>query len=141
MSWIKDEVKILGLKYKIKNMAQINYKDTVEDLKSKMENWGKRSHNILGRSFLINIYAMPKILYKMRHIEIPKETQKKIQSLIFKFLWNEKTQNISQQKISKPRYLGGTGLFDMTTRQQAIWTQELVNIVSNPNTEENLLKR
>ena len=122
-------------------MGQINYKETVQELKSKMENWGKRSHNILGRSFLINIYAMPKIMYKMRDIEIPKETQKKMQSLIFNFLWKGKTQTVSQQNISKPRYLGGTGLFDMMTQRQVIWTQELVNIINKPNTEENLLKR
>ena len=29
----------------------------------------------------------------------------------------------------------------MMIRQQALWTQELVNITNNPNTEENLLKR
>ena len=141
LGWIKDEVKILGIKYAIKGMNSINYKGTNEELKSKMENWGKRSHNILGRSFLLNIYAMPKILFKMRHIEIPKETQKKLQSQIFNFLWKEKIQTLAQHKIAKPRYLGGTGLFDIVLRQQALWTQELVDIISNPNTEENLLKR
>ena len=128
-------------KYAITGMNSLNYKGTTEELKSKMENWRKRSHNILGRSFLLNIYAMPKLLYKMKHIEIPKEMQKMIQSLIFNFLWKDKIQTISQHKIAKPRYLGGTGLFDTEMRQQALWTQELVDIINNPNTEENLLKK
>ena len=133
LGWIKDEVKILGIKYAITGMNSLNYKGTTEELKSKMENWGKRSHNILGRSYLLNIYAMPKLLYKMKHIEIPKEMQKKIQSY-------GKTKFKRYPNI-KLRNLGGTGLFNTAMRQQALWTQELVDIINNPNTEENLLKR
>ena len=141
LSWIKDRVKILGIHYTLQNMEHTNYVDILNEIGKKIENWGKRAHNMLGRSHLINIYAMPKIMYRLRHIDIPKDQLKNLKSKIFNFLWKDKIQSIAQEKISKPRHLGGTGLFDIQTRQQAMWTQELLGIINNPNTEENLLKR
>ena len=73
LSWIKDEVKILGIKYSMENMRKLNYLPIISEIKGKMEVWGKRAHNMMGRSYLLNTYTFPKLLYRMRHIDMPKE--------------------------------------------------------------------
>ena len=60
---------------------------------------------------------------------------------IYKFIWQSNVQTISQEKIARPKYLGGIGLFDIDLRQRASWIQEANEIVTNPNSEENLLRR
>ena len=141
LSWVKEEVMILGIKYCAENMGKLNYTPIVTEIRGKMEIWGKRAHNMMGRSHLLNIYAFPKLLYRMRHIEIPKEIKKQLKAEMFKFIWQQDIQTIGQQKIARPRNLGGTGLFDLDTRQQALWLQETNEIVVEPNAEVNLLRR
>ena len=141
LSLVKDEVTILGIKYCAENMGKLNYTPIVTEIRGKMEIWGKRAHNMMGRSHLLNIYAFPKLLYRMRHIEIPKEIKKQLTVEMFKFIWQQDIQTIGQQKIARPRNLGGTGLFDLDTRQQALWLQETNEIVVEPNAEVNLLRR
>ena len=70
LPWVKDEVKILGIKYSIENMGKLNYSPIISEIKGRMEVWGKRAHNMMGRTHLLNIYAFPKLLYRMRHIDI-----------------------------------------------------------------------
>ena len=69
LTWIKEEVKILGITYTRENMGKRNHAPLLTEIQGKMEIWGKRAHNMLGRTHLLNIYAFPKLTYTMRHIE------------------------------------------------------------------------
>ena len=72
---------------------------------------------------------------------MPKEVKKQLKTDLFKFIWQKNIQTIAQQKITRPRHLGGTGLFDLETRQQALWLQEVSEIILDPNSDVNLLRR
>ena len=141
LAWAKDEATILGITYSKNNMGQKIFSNIIKEIKGKMEIWGKRAHNIVGRSHLLNIYALPKILYRLRHIDMPNDLHKTLNREIFNFVWNQPIQPIQQSKIAKPRHLGGTGLIDLHTRQKAMWQQEAYEMVEFPNLEENLLRR
>ena len=141
LSWIKTEVKILGLIYTHTNMEQKNYEPQIEKMGKKLERWSKRSHTILGKAHLANIYIIPTIIYRIKHIAIPKDYLKKYKLLLYRFIWGKKIENISREKITKPRHMGGIGLIDIELRQKAIWIQNAINIVEHPNLDHNILNR
>ena len=122
-------------------MNRLNFEYELEELNRKTTAWGKRSHNLLGRSHLLNIYIQPRLSYKLRHLDMPKDILTKYNKQVYNFLWECKTQTIAQAKISMPKYLGGTGHIDIVTRQKAIWLKQLDKIITNPNEEYNKLTR
>ena len=100
---------------KEEEMNRLNFEPEIEELTRKTKIWGKRSHNTLGRSHLLNIYAQPRLTYKLRYLDMPEDIMRKYKKIIYDFIWEGKTQMISQKKISVPKYLGGTGHIDIET--------------------------
>ena len=141
MSWLKKNVKILGITYSSKDMNRLNFEPELEKLTRKIEIWGRRSHNILGRSHLLNIYTQPRLTYKLRHLDMPQDLKQKYHKMIYNFIWEGKTQMIAQTKLSMPKYLGGTGLIDLEVRQKAIWLNQLRELTDSPNEDYNKLIR
>ena len=127
MLWLKDKVKILGIKPEL------------EELNRKTKSWGKRSHNLLGRSYLLNIYIQPRLTYKLKHLDMPKDILIKYKKLVYDFLWEGKAQTIAQTNISMPKHMGGTGHIE--TRQKAIWLNQLSEVIANPNKDYNKITR
>ena len=91
---------------------------------------------MLGRTHLLNIYAFLKLTYRMRHIDLPKEIYKHLKAEIFKFIWQNNIQTISQEKVARPKFLGGTAPFDLDVRQKALWLQEAYEMITDTNSEE-----
>ena len=141
MSWLKDTVKILGITYSANNMNRLNFEHELEELNRKTKAWGKRSHNLLGRSHLLNIYIQPRLSYKLRHLDMPKDIMTKYNKLVYDFLWEGKAQTIAQTKISMPKHMGGTGHIYIETRQKAIWLKQLNEVITNPNEDYNKITR
>ena len=142
MSWLKDTVKVLGITYSANNMNRLNFEHELEELNRKTKAWGKRSHNLLiGRLHLLNIYIQPRLSYKLRHLDMPKDIITKYNKLVYDFLWEGKAQAIAQTKISMTKHMGGTGHIDIETRQKAIWLKQLNEVITNPNEDYNKITR
>ena len=141
LSWVKNDVKILGLIYSHTNMSEKNYQHIIDKAQIKMERWSKRTYSLEGRAHLANIYILPQIIYRMKHLIIPPKLWKTLQTKIYNFIWNKKIEKVSRKNITKPKNIGGIGLIDLKIRQQATWHQIGQHLMHEPNLDHNLLTR
>ena len=85
-------VKILGVH--LTNNHSLFYKmyfETVEkSLREYLKDWNWRGLTLLGKIQVIKSFAIPKILYRASLISAKKDFIKKINNLLFSFIWKGK---------------------------------------------------
>ena len=94
------------------------------------ESWKKRKLTIFGKCCIVNTLAISKLIYLGSILEFPDDDYlKKLNRLIFNFIWN-KTERIKRNTLIAPVYEGGIGIVDIMTKLKALkasWINRLLD--------------
>ena len=75
--------------------------------------WRSRSLSIKGKITIIKTLIIPQIHFLFSMIFIPENILKKIDTMLFDFLWNSKPAKIKRTTIIAPVSEGGLGMVDV----------------------------
>lgn len=106
---VKNEVKYLGLVI-TKNSADqenANIITRLNDVKKAFSHWLSRDLSILGRILLSKAEGLSRLIYPCHSIFTSKETIQTSNSVIFKFIWRNKTHYIRKSQMIKDYENGG----------------------------------
>ena len=85
-------MKILGIYYtynsRLKN--ELNFDAILKSLKKTLNNWQWRNLTVFGKIQIIKTFAMPKLLFRASLLTFDKEFIKKLNTVLFNFLWKGK---------------------------------------------------
>jgi len=73
-------------------MYNWNWNEKIESCKTLINNWNKRKLTYFGKNTVIKTLLLPKFVYLAQNISTPKDVINTINSIIFKFLWNNGTR-------------------------------------------------
>ena len=117
ISWTNSDVKILGV-YFGKDKDKINDKNWSPKF-NKIENcirlWKTRNLTVFGKMTIIKSFLVSQIIFNAQMISIPNEVIKKINSLLYSFLWNGKKEKIKRKVLCMEYELGGLKMVDLDT--------------------------
>ena len=82
-------------------MYNWNWNEKIESCKTLINNWNKRKLTYFGKNTVIKTLLLPKFVYLAQNISTPKDVINTINSIIFKFLWNN-----SRDKIKRTTTIG-----------------------------------
>ena len=122
LNWTK-QVNYLGVDIgpTMRNMADENYASKIAKLKNLLNPWIKRGLTPFGRIHLIKSMALSQLVYLMSVLEKPcKKMLKELESLMFSFIWNGKTDRIKRTTMKNQYSKGGLQVPDPSTQADSL---------------------
>ena len=133
-----NKLKILGITFSNECCADEiseNYDSKIEQLERLCSLWGKRYLTIIGRITIIKSFGISLFIYLMQSIGIGEENLKKINTIIYSFIWNPRasrgkkvTEKIKREILNKNYEQGGMNMIDLVKLQDSFllkWADRL----------------
>ena len=91
---IKEAVKIPGVYFtnKRRPRQKLNFKETIDAIKTKLHFWKWRNLTIIGRIQIVKTFAIPMFMYRAGSICVDKEVITEANKIIFNFIWKGKNK-------------------------------------------------
>ena len=128
---IENRIKILGIFFNDTTILDPkNWDERIEKMRKIIMKHNKRDISIFGKVKLINTLILPHLNVVGRIQKITTIQIKKINSLIFPFLWfPRKIEQCSREKVTCLKKNGGLGIPDIKSRCNALFVSRLASIV------------
>ena len=138
LQWGETAFDLLGLKFSVNlsEMINLNYNKYIEQAKSIINHWNKRYLTPLGKITVIKTFILSKFIHLFTTLPSPNaETIKKINTMIFNFLWEGKPDKVKRAKITQTYSCGGLKMTDITlfiSSLKITWLRRLINADDHP---------
>ena len=105
---ISKVIKILGVHFTFNHSMfyKLNFESIEKSLRGLLKSWSWRGLTLLGKIQVIKSFAVPKILYRVVLISNKKEFIKKINTLLYSFVWKGKDK-VKRTAFINPIEKGG----------------------------------
>uniref|UniRef100_A0A3P9IPY3 Reverse transcriptase domain-containing protein n=1 Tax=Oryzias latipes TaxID=8090 RepID=A0A3P9IPY3_ORYLA len=132
---VKHEVKYLGIKLirDEKEREEINIMEKLNQMQKSFNHWLIRDLTIFGRNLLSKSEGISKLIYPCQSLYINPKNVKKINSVIFKFIWRNKTHYIRKSQLIKEYNLGGIKTTDFESMIGTFRIKWLKDFMANPD--------
>ena len=124
LKWLKKpEFKILGIEYNLleEDIIKHNYERKFENIKNLLNTWSWRSLTMFGKMTVIKSLAIPKLVHLLRALPNPDEQFfKKLDKIIFDFIWNGKPDKIKRSIMYNSIENGGANLTHMRSFSKSL---------------------
>ena len=132
LEWGKTDFNLLGLDFStdLAKMLVINFDKVFSKLNDFLKNWKKRNLTPFGRITIIKTYVISKFNHLFLALPSPKkEFIKKLESLIFNYLWDGKPDKVKREIITNDYVHGGLKMLNLNTFISSLkitWVRRLI---------------
>ena len=128
---IKNNCKILGIIYDndYHISVNMNWKSIEENITKCIGAFHSRKLTLFQKAILINCRILAKCWYISNVYPIPIEYAKRIQKIIFKYLWGGNYEPINRKTMYLPKCRGGCGIIDISCKSKAILFKTFLKVV------------
>lgn len=116
LSWGETSFKLLGVNFDVDldKIVKLNYFDRIVQIKSLLKQWSKRNLTVIGRITVIKSLVLPILNHLIISLPNPdEETIKKINDLMFTFIWNSPVNKVKKDILCKEYSEGGLKMIDL----------------------------
>ena len=156
IQWVKKSTKILGINIAKDRDLLIseNYSNILDKIESRLQGWRRRNLSIMGKINIIKCLGISQIVYLFTMLPSPgNEFLKKLEQILYKFIWNDSIDRIKRATLIGPTDLGGLNMIDVFCLKEAlniswvkrlltqpgVWSGLITSKLKFDPTEENLL--
>ena len=93
--------------------------DKIEKLEKTLDNWKRRNLTLFGKVTIIKSLPISKIIYSASILNFDEEIIKKVNTLVFKFLWDGKDK-IRRTIITNTLKNGGLNMINIKAQMNAL---------------------
>ena len=132
---VKAEVKYLGIvlpTYTIRR-EDVNFSNRLTDMKKSLSRWLTRDLTIFGRVTLSKSEGISKVIYPCHSLYVSSGNVKKANSIVFQFLWKNKTHYIKKSQLVKEYDMGGIKALDFESMFGTFKINWLKTYLSQPD--------
>ena len=129
LKWVT-KMKILGVVFGLDTDAD-NWRPKLEKLEKHLNLWKSRSLSLVGRSLIVNVLGISKLLYLSAVLCVPKWVISKINNLVWPFLWGSRMETVSRMTCHQSLGKGGLGIFNFQTKSDSLKLASLVSILDD----------
>ena len=124
----KPKIKINGINFQrdIVDLVDDNVNVTASRMDKHFRTWSRRSLSTLGRILIVKTFGLSQFIYLMQSVTLLTAHFKKINNLIFKFIWNrhylasKAPERIKREIMFKPIKFGGYGMLDVVSLDESL---------------------
>ena len=112
--WTKEPIKVLGIYISYDNAASVkaNFDDKIASLLKQLHWWKARKLSFTGKVLIIKALGLSKFALLASLIHIPIKYIAMINTIIYNFLWNGKSDKVKRKIISQSYEHGGIRMLD-----------------------------
>jgi hypothetical protein len=117
INWSNSPIKSLGVYFGC-NTAQcnkLNWENKLRECENIIKQWNKRNLTFFGKIKVIKTLILSKFVYLVQSVKVPHDIIKKIDSLIYTFLWHGKREKIRRTTLIGQKFKGGIDMCDTTS--------------------------
>jgi len=103
------------------------------EIKKHLSRWLTRDLTIFGRNLLIKADGISKAIYQCQSLYISPQNIRKTNSILFQFLWKNKTHYIKRSQLVKKYEKGGINALDLEAMVGASRTKWLKTFILQQN--------
>ena len=135
--WSSDEAKCLGMTFNTnkRNIFLSNLEPKIKKFEKCLQQWQHRKLTLMGKIVVIKKYALPKLIYPLTSLpNPPKDAIKRLEKLMYNFLWDGKPDKIKRETITQDYEHGGLKMIDIETfiwSLKAGWVKRLAHTENN----------
>ena len=118
MQWTTHPVKYLGIyvgKDKRKQ-EQLNWENKFIKIQSILNMWKSRNLTLYGKIVVIKSLLISQIVYPASVIHVPESLVRKLEKMIYTFLWGSKREKIKRTVCINSPEEGGLGMIDLKSK-------------------------
>ena len=130
LTWVK-KMKILGVFFGVVDVQRDNWEPKLSKLDRMLSMWKSRSLSMIGKSLVINVLGVSKLLYLARVLVTPRWVIERYNSLIWKFLWGSKIEPVARKTLHCPVVKGGLGIVDFEVKGRALRVASMLSVVAD----------
>jgi len=133
ITWTTDTVKALGVYFghDIKKRQKLNWDKKLEDLEKCLRTWKSRELTLLGRILIVKTFAVSKLIYLSSTCVCPHMVLKKINKIIFRFIWKNKPDKVKRDTIIASKLNGGLKMVDYILKDKALKVRMLQRLLDS----------
>ena len=117
LSWGTTKFKLLGVNFDVnlENMVDCNYRDKLSQIKNLINTWSKRNLTLIGRISVVKTLILPILNHLIMTLPNPNdEMVKKIDNLIYSFIWNSPVHRVKKEVLQKSHIDGGLKMINLS---------------------------
>ena len=145
----KREIKVNGilLQQNMEAMGDSNVDQVCRKIHSQLLGWAARKLSLLGKILLMKTYGVSQIVYLMQSIILEPRHIKKINEILYKFLWNKRflaakaPDRITREIINTPLKLGGFGMLNIVDLDESLKLRALGRLTNTKHPFLEIVKR
>ena len=121
--------KALGIWYSQnqKEILDLNVEKRIKNMNTIINIWKSRNLDLKGRITILKTLIVPQINFLLSMIYIPEQVLKKIDKILFEYLWNSKPAKNKRSTIIALINEGGMGMIDIYDSSIAKWKTIMLN--------------
>ena len=124
LKWVT-KMKILGVVFG-QDTETDNWRPKLEKLEKHLNLWKSRSLSLVGKSLIINVLGISKLLYLSAVLCVPKWVISKVNNLVWPFLWGSRIETVSRMTCHQSLGKGGLGIFNFQTKSDSLKLASLI---------------
>ena len=110
LEWTNEPFIVLGVLFstELKLIPSLNFNDRLTDIEKAIAQWNKRNLSVLGKVTVVKTILLSKITHLLISLPSPGTNFiKKLEHILFNYVWGGKTDRISRNKMIKDYKDGG----------------------------------
>ena len=110
----------------------LNWEPKIKEIDKLFESWKTRKLTLIGKTQIINSLAISTFVYNFTLLIVPDNVIKKLNTLIFKFLW--KKEGVKRSVVINKRSNGGLNVIDIDSKIKSLkasWIPRLLKTKSS----------
>ena len=148
IKWVNGPIKLLGIyiSAKANEIVMENFQSKIDALLRQLHWWKARDLSLNGKVLIIKSLALSKFQYLVSLVHIPQNVVKLVNSIIYEFIWNGKTDKVKRNLFEQDYRKGGykmTNLSDIITSSSIMWVKNYLDNIEREwkNTFESFSKK
>jgi hypothetical protein len=136
LNWTKGPVRILGVLTTAnpEDLINLNYLPAIEKVENTFKSWASRDLTPYGKITITKSLALSKITMLFLTIPSPPlSLLKKLESAVFKFIWNDKPDKIKRGTLIGPYSRGGLELTHIESFNDSLKLSWVKRLIDNKN--------
>ena len=132
LTWVR-KMKIVGVVFGTVPVESDNWQPKINKLEKTLNLWKSRSLSLIGKSLIINVLALSKLLYLAKVLIPPSWVFARINQLIWPFLWGSKIETVSRNTCYLSDRSGGLNISNFELKCSALRISSLVFTLNSPD--------
>lgn len=125
-----DGLKVLGIQFFRRNSAQENWGAKFKVAQAKVARWSSRRLSLWGRLEVVRADLLPSLNHLAYIFPVPFWHGKKLEKLVFSFLWRNGTEMVARAQMYRPLREGGRGVPCIPLKMEALFSSFAAHLVA-----------